>query len=301
MHAFAVANGTAALHLALLGCGCGPGDEVVVPSLTFVAAANAIVHTGATPVFCDIVGARDLNLVPADVESALSPRTQAIVVLHYAGFPCDMEASARSPMPAGRRRRGRRARAGGSAGGRACGSLGVVGCFSFFSNKNLAIGEGGMVVTGDDEVGERVRLLRSHGMTTLTWDRHRGHAASYDVVGAGFNYRLDELRAALGLVQLRRLPGGNVARERHWRRYRELLDGMDGVVMPFEVDEGAEPAYHLAVVLLPPGPTGTTSAHSSPPRGSRRASTIRRSTRSPPTPRPSGGRCPRRRQWRAGS
>ncbi len=254
VRALAVANGTAALHLALLGCGCGPGDEVVVPSLTFVAAANAVAVTGATPVFCDIVGERDLNVSPADVESALSSRTRAIVVVHYAGFPCDMEAIRAIADARGIAVVEDAAHAvGGRLGGRACGTLGTVGCFSFFSNKNLAVGEGGMIVTGDDDVGERIRLLRSHGMTTLTWDRHRGHAGSYDVVGAGFNYRLDEVHAALGLVQLRRLHEGNVARERHWRRYRELLDGMDGIVMPFEVEEGAEPAYHIAVVLLPPG------------------------------------------------
>ncbi len=103
---------------------------------------------------------------------------------------------------------------GATLRGRACGTLGAVGCFSFFSNKNLPVGEGGMVVTNDDELAARLRLLRSHGMTTLTWDRHRGHASGYDVVLPGFNYRLDEMRAALGLVQLRRLPERERARAR---------------------------------------------------------------------------------------
>jgi dTDP-4-amino-4,6-dideoxygalactose transaminase len=205
-HAFGVANGTAALHLALLAAGCRPGDEVVVPSLNFVAAANTIAHVGATPVFCDISGMHDLNLDPKDVEAAITPATRAIVVLHYGGFACDMGSVLQLAEQHGLVVIEDAAHAPGSTWeGRMCGTLGRVGCFSFFSNKNLPIGEGGMVVTDDDAIAESLRLLRSHGMTTLTWDRHRGHASSYDVVLQGFNYRLDELRAAMGVVQLRRL------------------------------------------------------------------------------------------------
>jgi dTDP-4-amino-4,6-dideoxygalactose transaminase len=253
-HAIAVANGTAALHLALLAVGCGPGDEVVVPSLNFVAAANTIVHTGASPVFCDISGPGNLNLDSADVEAALTDRTKAVVVLHYGGHPCDMDAvldlaerrglvviedAAHAP--------------GASYRGRACGTLGAVGCFSFFSNKNLPVGEGGMLVTRDDNLAKRIRLLRSHGMTTLTWDRHRGHASGYDVVLPGFNYRLDEVRAVVGLAQLRRLPDENAARAEVVWRYREALHGTSGLTMPFEPVEGRTPSHHLAVVLLPEG------------------------------------------------
>jgi dTDP-4-amino-4,6-dideoxygalactose transaminase len=254
-HALAVANGTAALHLALLAAGVGPGDEVVLPSLNFVAAANSIAHTGATPVFCDITGADDLNLDPADLEAAVGPNTKAVVVLHYGGFPCDMQAvreiadrhqliviedAAHAP--------------GGSWRGERCGALGLVGCFSFFSNKNMPVGEGGMVVTDDADLAEQLRLLRSHGMTTLTWARHRGHAPSYDVLLPGFNYRLDELRAAIGLVQLGRLPAENSGRARISARYREALHGRSGMTVPFgEVEEGTTPAHHLAVALMPEG------------------------------------------------
>jgi dTDP-4-amino-4,6-dideoxygalactose transaminase len=254
-HALAVANGTAALHLALLAAGCGPGDEVILPSLNFVAAANAIGHTGATPVFCDIVGPDDLNLDPADVEAAVTSATKAVLVLHYGGFPCDI-----APVRALAEERGLiviedAAHApGASWHGEPCGSLGSVGCFSFFSNKNLPVGEGGMIVTDDDELAERLRLLRSHGMTRLTWEKHRGHAASYDVVAQGFNYRLDELRAAIGLHQLRRLPEENARRREITQRYHERLDGVSGISMPFgELDEGSASAHHLAVALLPPG------------------------------------------------
>jgi dTDP-4-amino-4,6-dideoxygalactose transaminase len=254
-HALAVANGTAALHLALLAVGCGPGDEVVLPSLNFVAAANAIGHTGATPVFCDIGGLNYVNLDPADFEAAVGPRTKALLVLHYGGFPCDMEA-----VHAIAERHGLiviedAAHAPGATWrGEPCGSLGQVGCFSFFSNKNLPVGEGGMIVTDDDDLAASLRLLRSHGMTTLTWERHRGHAASYDVVAQGFNYRLDELRAAIGLHQLRRLPEENARRREIWLRYRERLDGVSGISMPFgEVEPESSSAHHLAVALMPPG------------------------------------------------
>jgi dTDP-4-amino-4,6-dideoxygalactose transaminase len=254
-HALAVANGTAALHLALIAVGCGPGDEVIVPSLNFVAAANAIVHTGAEPVFCDITGPDELNLDPEDVEAAVTPRTKAILALHYAGFPCAMddvravadshglaivEDAAHAP--------------GASLEGHMCGTLGDVGCFSFFSNKNLPLGEGGMIVTSDDELAERLRLLRSHGMTTLTWDRHHGHASSYDVLLPGFNYRLDEVRATVGLVELPRLLAENAERARISARYREAFDGEHGLSMPFHGNGfDRTSSNHLAVVLLPEG------------------------------------------------
>jgi dTDP-4-amino-4,6-dideoxygalactose transaminase len=253
-HAIAVANGTAALHLALLAAGCAPGDEVVVPSLNFVAAANAIVHTGATPVFCDIAGPDDLNLDPVDVEAGLSERTKVILVLHYGGHPCDVDAVLELAERRGLVVIEDAAHAPGATyRGRACGTLGAIGCFSFFSNKNLPVGEGGMIVTNDDELAAQLRLLRSHGMTTLTWDRHRGHASSYDVVLPGFNYRLDEIRAVVGLAQLRRLIEENAARAEVVARYRKRLHGTSGLTMPFAPVGDVKPSHHLAVVVLPDG------------------------------------------------
>jgi dTDP-4-amino-4,6-dideoxygalactose transaminase len=254
-HALAVANGTAALHLAVLAAGCGSGDEVVLPSLNFVAAANAIAHTGATPVFCDVSGADDLNLDVADLEAAVGPRTKAIVVLHYGGFPCDMEAVGKIADRHGLLVIEDAAHAPGAMWrGRSCGSLGLIGCFSFFSNKNMPVGEGGMVVTDNDELADQLRLLRSHGMTTLTWARHRGHASSYDVRVHGFNYRLDELRAAIGLVQLSRLSAENAKRAEISSRYRDALHGTSGVTIPFgELEAGTTSAHHLAVAVLPEG------------------------------------------------
>jgi len=251
-HAFAVANGTAALHLALLAAGCGPGDEVLVPSLNFVAAANTIGHVGATPVFCDIEGEDRLNVDPDDIEAAIGPATRAVVVMHYGGHPCRMDAI----LALARRYdlaviEDAAHAVGADLQGRACGAIGDVGCFSFFSNKNLPTGEGGMVVTNDEVLAARIRLLRSHGMTTLTWDRHRGHAHTYDVLAQGFNYRFDELRAAIGLVQLPHLRERNSARARIVARYRAELEGVGGLKLPFASDGDATPAHHLAVIILP--------------------------------------------------
>jgi dTDP-4-amino-4,6-dideoxygalactose transaminase len=251
-HAIAVSSGSAALHLALVATGCGPGDEVVLPALNFVAAANAVVHTGARPVLCDIRGAADLNLDPEDVEKSIGASTKALLVLHYGGYCCDIDAI----LDVARRHHlvvieDAAHALGASWRGRMCGTFGDVGCFSFFSNKNLAVGEGGMVVTDDDEAARRIRLLRSHGMTALTWARHQGHAHSYDVVAPGFNYRFDELRAAIGLVQLKRLDASNRTRGRIAARYRRDLDGADGITIPFGDQDKATSAHHLATLVLP--------------------------------------------------
>jgi dTDP-4-amino-4,6-dideoxygalactose transaminase len=254
-HAIAVANGTAALHLALLALDCGAGDEVIVPSLNFVAAANTIVHVGATPVFCDIGGDDDLTADPGDMEQAIGPKTKAVVVMHYGGVSCRMDEIRRLAAEHQLAIIEDAAHAPGATyRGVPCGTLGDVGCFSFFANKNLPVGEGGMVITDRDDLAERIRLLRSHGMTTLTWDRHRGHAHTYDVLAAGFNYRLDEPRAAMGLVQLGRLRVENEARARVAARYREALHGRAGLLMPFqESPQRQTSAHHLAVVLVPNG------------------------------------------------
>ena len=155
-HAVAVTNGTASLHLALLAAGCGPGDEVVLPSLNFVAAANSIRHVGATPVFCDVAGPHDLNHDPSDLERAVGPRTKALLVLHYGGYPCDLGSVLELAAGRGLVVIEDAAHAPGATWrGRGCGTVGQVGCFSFFSNKNLPVGEGGMVVTDDDAIAKQ--------------------------------------------------------------------------------------------------------------------------------------------------
>ncbi len=256
-HALAVTNGTTALHLACLALGLEPGDEVLCPALTFVATANAILYTGARPVFVDVGGPRDLNLSVADASRKVSPRTRAIMVVHYAGYPCDMDGIRGLADRHGLKIIEDAAHAPGAIfrtadGPKPLGTLGDVGCFSFFANKNLTTGEGGMVVTSDPEVADKVRLARSHGMTTLTWDRHRGHSFSYDVTALGYNYRLDEVRAALGLIQLGKLPAANARRRELTRLYRERLHEITGLTLPFAPELEAS-ACHLFPAVLPPG------------------------------------------------
>jgi dTDP-4-amino-4,6-dideoxygalactose transaminase len=228
-HALATANGTAALHLMCLAAGFGPGDEVIVPSLTFVASVNAIAYTGATPVFVDIGALERPWPTAAAVEAAITPRTRGVMTVAYGGHPGEVAAIRELAAARGLTLLEDAAHAiGVRHDGRHVGTFGAAGAFSFFSNKNLAIGEGGAVVTDDDALAERMRLARSHGMTTLTWDRHRGHASSYDVVALGFNYRIDEPRAALATARLARLDEENERRAELVRRYRARLP--EGVV-----------------------------------------------------------------------
>jgi len=252
-HAVAVNNCTAALHLALDAVGVKPGDEVIVPALTFVATANAVLYCGGTPVFGDVSGAARLSLDPDDVARKITPRTRAIVPVHYAGYSCDLDAfralarahrvalvedAAHAP--------------GASFRGQPIGSIGDVTCFSFFSNKNLSTGEGGMITTQDDAIASQLRLNRSHGMTTLTYERHKGHAFSYDVISAGYNYRLTELQSALGIVQLGKLTRNNGIRRGLVGEYRRLLAAIPGLTVPFDGMD-LESACHLMSIVLPEG------------------------------------------------
>jgi dTDP-4-amino-4,6-dideoxygalactose transaminase len=253
-HALAVSNATVALHMACIALGLRPGDEVIVPSLSFVATANCVRYTGATPVFADINGENDLTISLASIQSLVNHRTKAIIVMHYGGYTCDMtgilEWARSQHLPVIEDA----AHAVGSyLDNKHLGTLGVAGCFSFFSNKNLSTGEGGMIVTNDDAMAEKFKLLRSHGMTSLTWDRHQGHAWSYDVVDTGYNYRIDEIRSALGREQLRKLEHFNSRRREIATTYRNLLaDLTPEITVPFRDHPGIS-AHHILPVLLPAG------------------------------------------------
>ena len=255
-HAVAASNATAALHMACLALDIGVGDEVIVPSLSFVATANAVLYTGAQVRFADIIGMHELNISPFDIERHITSRTKAIIVMHYAGFPCRMneimdiahrhhlaviEDAAHAP--------------GARLDDRQLGTWGDVGCFSFFSNKNLATGEGGMLVTDRDDIAQRLRSLRSHGMTSLTWDRYQGHAYSYDVTALGYNYRIDEIHSALGLVQLGKLDANNTRRKAIVETYYNAFKDTS-LTLPFMnaiTDPAQTPAYHIFPILLPEG------------------------------------------------
>jgi len=251
-HAIAVSSGTAALHLACISAGLGPGDEVILPALTFVATANAIRYTGAKPIFVDIESESNLNISPDSIEAKVNEYTKAIMVMHYGGYPCNMnrigeiakrhdllviEDAAHAP--------------GSELNGKKLGTIGDIGCFSFFSNKNLTTGEGGMVVTHNDLFAERIISLRSHGMTTLTWDRYKGHAWSYDVVDLGYNYRIDEIRSAIGKIQLLKLEENNSIRQELTFKYHGLLKELTPeVTIPF-LEHFGKSSCHLLPILLP--------------------------------------------------
>jgi dTDP-4-amino-4,6-dideoxygalactose transaminase len=252
-HAVAVSSCTAALHLAYLAAGIGPGDEVIVPSMTFVATAAAVRHCGGTPVLADIAGPHDLGVDPDDVVRRITPRTKAVCAVHYGGYPAAMgplrrlceerglaliEDAAHAPS----------ARAPGVDG--KLGTLGLAGCFSFFSNKILACGEGGLLATHDPAVAAYARRARSHSMTSGSWERHRGHANGYDVVGTGFNYRLDEARAALLHSRLGGLEADIARRRALVRRYRELLRDCDGVTVPYRDEDVDRSSCYLMAVLI---------------------------------------------------
>jgi dTDP-4-amino-4,6-dideoxygalactose transaminase len=257
-YAVALSSCTAALHLGMLACGIKAGDEVLCPSLTFVATANAIRYVGAQPVFCESVSPANLNIDVGDAEARITARTRGIAVVHYAGYPVDMprimdlarahnlvviEDCAHACVS--------------SVAGRYCGTWGDCGCFSFFSNKNATCGEGGAVITNNFDLAARLRLLRSHGMTSLTLDRHRGRASSYDVVTLGYNFRIDEIRASLLLSQLDRLTSMLADRKRVVVRYRSRLEGSAISIPHFDwahvARNGGEVAHHIMPVLLPSG------------------------------------------------
>ncbi|MEM1210950.1 MAG: DegT/DnrJ/EryC1/StrS family aminotransferase, partial [Planctomycetota bacterium] len=259
-HAVMVSSCTAGLHLALLAVGIGPGDEVLVPSYTFVASANAVLYCGATPVFVDITGEHDLNLSPDDAAAKITPKTKAIVAVHMCGYPAAMDrilalaeqhdlrviedachalgADYHAAEPAS------------PLHGKHAGTLGDLGCFSFYANKNLPVGEGGMVVTDDPDLAQYVRLGRSHGMTKTSWDKASGKASGYDVVQTGFNYRATEFTAALGSVQLRKLDRHNATRRTVVAAYRDALADIEGLTIPF-ADRLKDSAHHVMAVLLP--------------------------------------------------
>jgi dTDP-4-amino-4,6-dideoxygalactose transaminase len=252
-HALAVSSGTAALHLAFRALELSPGEEVVTPAFNFVAAANTILHVGGVPRFADVDSIKAPVVSAETLERALTPLTRGICAMHYGGYPCMMDSIVDLA-----RRRGLwvvedAAHAPGAAwNGIACGSWGDIACFSFFGNKNLSCAEGGMVTAESDELAKKLRLLRSHGMDSVTWDRFRGHSFSYDVTMPGFNYRMDDLRAALLRVQLRSLERFNHLRAERVRWYRRLLGTDPRWVIPFE-DYAGTSTFHLFVVVLGDG------------------------------------------------
>jgi dTDP-4-amino-4,6-dideoxygalactose transaminase len=247
--AVAVASATAALQLSLAAFDIGPGDEVLVPSMSFVATAAVVVHLGATPVFVDIQDVAFPHLCLDDAKRRITPRTRAIIVMHYGGNEVDLKPWRALADEHGLLLFEDAAHASGLPG---LGTLSHSASFSFFSNKNMTTAEGGMIILADPERRERARLLRAHGMTASTLDRDRGRAVGYDVVECGHNFRMDELRAALGIVQLTQLAQWNETRRQLVRHYRENLSAdVPEVTVPF--DDHHRSTAHIMSVLLPEG------------------------------------------------
>ncbi len=231
-HAVALSSCTAALHLAYLAAGVGPGDEVIVPSMTFAATANAVLYCGGTPVFADIVGPHDLSVDPDHVEALVGPRTKAVAAVHFGGYAAPVERLAALCAREGLALVEDAAHApSAQLGDRKLGTFGFAGAFSFFSNKVLPCGEGGLLATDDDTVAAHAR-------------KHRSPAA------AGLNYRMDEPRAALLLSRLARLEDDISLRRVLVRRYRERLAQLDGVIVPYRDDDVELSSCYVMPVVL---------------------------------------------------
>lgn len=247
----AVANCTAALHMALLALDIKSGDEVIISGLTFIADANVVKMVGANPVIADVASLDDWNISAATIKERITPKTKAVIIVHYGGVPCDIdeivsickdnnialiEDVAHAP--------------GAEYKGIKCGLFGDIACFSFFTNKNLSVGEGGMVISNNETLNQKIKYLRSHGMSSLTLDRHKGRAITYDVLQPGLNYRIDEMRAALGLVQLDKLDAANENRKKITLHYHDLLKGEAEIHIPFLELPNKNSSYHIYPILL---------------------------------------------------
>lgn len=249
-HVTAVNSCTAALHLSLVAAGIGPGDEVITTPLTFCATVNAIIHSGATPVLAD-VDCCSMNIDPREILARITPRTKAIVPVHFAGRPCDMAAI----LAIAERHELRVIEDCAHAieteyDGIRAGTAGDFGCFSFYVTKNVATGEGGMIVARDPSVIERLRSLSLHGMTTDAWKRFGdGGYRHYQVMEPGFKYNMTDIQAAIGIHQLRRVEQNWRRRQLVWERYQEAFADLP-VVRPDEAGLETRHAYHLYTLLI---------------------------------------------------
>jgi dTDP-4-amino-4,6-dideoxygalactose transaminase len=253
-HALAVSSCTAALHIALTALGIGPGDEVIVPTMTFCSTANVVVHLGARPILVDV--GPDLNVTPEAIEAALTPRTRAIVPVHYGGQACDLGAiyglAARHGLPVVEDA----AHAiGASYQGQKIGSDALtaprsVACFSFYAIKNMTTGDGGAIATADDDLAEKMRLLTLHGMSRDAWNRYTGAGSwYYEVVLPGYKDNMTDIQAALGIHQLRKLDSFIETRRHYARLYDEAFAALPEVETPI-VRPGRFHVYHLYPIRL---------------------------------------------------
>jgi perosamine synthetase len=246
-YAVAVSSGTAALHAAMYAIGVGPGDEVIVPAMTFAATANSVVYQGGTPVFAD-VEPQTLLLDPREVVAKITPRTKAVVAVDYAGQPCDYEVLRDIVEKHGVLLIADACHAlGASCQGKPVGSLADLTVFSFHPVKHITTGEGGIVVTAHPELASRMRLFRNHGITSDHWQREQLGTWFYEMTDLGYNYRLTDFQCALGLSQLKKLACWLTRRRVIARRYNVSLAARHDI-QPLKIRSGVEHAYHLYVI-----------------------------------------------------
>ncbi len=243
----AVSSCTAALHLILHALGIGPGDEVLVPSLTFVATANSVLYVGARPVFVDIESPEIPLMSLDEAEAKCTARTKAVILVHFGGYLADRDSWQSFARTKGLLLIEDAAHAPGLP---AAGTFGEAAAFSFYGNKNMTTAEGGAIIARNRSLRETIRRARSHGMTSSTRQRLDSRSPDYDVTILGFNYRMDELRAAVGLAQLKRLTEWNDIRRRLSQHYRQLIaEHCPSVLVPFT--DPWPSAHHLMPVILP--------------------------------------------------
>ncbi len=249
-HAVAVNCCTAALHLSMLAAGLQPGDEVITTALTFCATVNAIIHACAIPVLVD-VDPVTMNIESSHVEAAITPRTKAILPVHFAGRPCEMDALTDIAERHGLKLIEDCAHAIETEyKGRQVGTFGDFGCFSFYVTKNIVTGEGGMVLTRREEDAARIKILALHGMSKDAWKRFSDEGYKhYQVVAAGFKYNMMDLQAAIGIHQLRRIEVYWQRRQEIWRRYNEAFASLP-IELPALPEPGTRHAYHLYTILV---------------------------------------------------
>lgn len=240
---------TAALHLAMRALNIGSGDEVIVPVFTFAATANAPLFCGAKPVFAD-VDEKTFNISPQSIIGKISKKTRAIIVVHYGGQPCDMKEIMEIAEDHKLYVVEDCAHAlGATYMGKKIGNIGTIGCFSFYPTKIITTLEGGMLVTDDENIAKRVRILREHGMTRAAIEREKEATWYYDVVDLGYNYRLNEVQAVLGISQLKRINDINRLRVKVANRYTERLKQIEGIITPY-VASNRTHMYHLYAIKV---------------------------------------------------
>ena len=249
-HAVAVSSCTAALHLSMLALGIGPGDEVLVPTMTFAATANAVIHSGGTPVLVDC-GRETMNIDLEDIKRKITPRTKAVIPVHFAGRPCEMDALVELTKQSGIKIIEDCAHAvEAEYKGRKIGTIGEMGCFSFYVTKNIVTGEGGMVISENDNYVNQIKTLAQHGLSKDAWKRYSDEGYKhYQVVYSGYKYNMMDMQAALGIHQLPRV-------EKNWKKRKEIWDKYNTAFAPLPVftplptETDVRHSLHLYTILL---------------------------------------------------